>query len=350
MPTNDILGFGVIGCGVIGPWHAQAINSIEGVKLIAVCDVIEERAKKLAEEHGGEPCTDYNEMVKRDDIDIVNICTPSGMHAEMGVAAAEAGKHVISEKPLDVTLEACDRVIEACKRNNVLLAGIFQNRSAEGSLRIKEALDAGRFGKLTMADAYVKWWRTQEYYDSGEWRATWELDGGGALMNQSVHYIDLLQWLMGPVKSIYARTATLAHTIEVEDCAAAVVTFENGAIGVIEGTTAAHPGSPARLEIHGDQGTATWENGRVTTWKFAEEKEGDDAVAEAKKFADGAVSDPRAIAVEGHRRNIAGLVDAVRSGSPSPLPGEEARKAVEIILAIYKSAKEGREVTLPLES
>ncbi|MFQ5808778.1 MAG: Gfo/Idh/MocA family protein, partial [Armatimonadota bacterium] len=186
MPTNDTYGFGIIGCGVIGPWHAQAINSIEGAKLVAVCDIVEERAKEMAEAHGGEPCTDYAEMVKRDDIDIVNICTPSGMHADMGVAASEAGKHIVSEKPLDVTLEACDRVIDACKQNSVLLAGIFQNRFAEGSVRMKEALDAGRFGKLTMGDAYVKWWRTQEYYDSGEWRATWELDGGGALMNQSV--------------------------------------------------------------------------------------------------------------------------------------------------------------------
>jgi UDP-N-acetyl-2-amino-2-deoxyglucuronate dehydrogenase len=348
MPTDRTIGHGIIGCGVIGPWHAQAINAIEGSEIVAVCDVVEERAKEMAEKFGGEPCTDYKEMVKRDDIDIVNICTPSGMHADMGVAAAEAGKHIVSEKPLDVTLEACDRIIEACKQNNVLLSGIFQNRFADGSTRIKEALEQGRFGNLTMGDAYVKWWRTQEYYDSGDWRATWDLDGGGALMNQSVHYIDLLQWFMGPVKTIYARTATLAHTIEVEDCAAAVIGFENGAIGVIEGTTAAAPGGPARLEIHGDKGTAGWENGRVSTWKFADEREGDDQVTKAEKFAEGAASDPRAMSIEGHRRNIAALVDAVRTGAESPLPGEEARKAVEIIRGIYTSAEEGREVTLPL--
>ena len=249
-----------------------------------------------------------------------------------------------------MTLQACDRLIDACKRNNVLLAGIFQNRFADASLRLKEALEQGRFGKLTMGDAYVKWWRTQKYYDSGDWRATWELDGGGALMNQSVHYIDLLQWFMGPLKSVYARAATLAHTIEVEDCAAAVVSFENGAIGVIEGTTAAHPGRPARLEIHGDQGTAAWENGRITTWKFAEERGGDETVVGAEKFAEGAVSDPRAMDIEGHRCNIAAVLETVNSGAASPLPGEEARKAVEIILAIYQSAKEGREVALPLSS
>ena len=206
-------GFGIVGCGMIAHFHAKAIADIKGAKLVAGFDFRQESAERLTDEHGGTPYTDLKKMLADPKVDVVTICTPSGAHMEPAVAAANAGKHVIVEKPLEITLKRCDRIIEACKKNKVVLSAIFPSRFHRCSKMLKEAIDKGRFGRLSLGDAYVKWYRTQEYYDSGQWRGTWALDGGGALMNQAIHSVDILTWLMGPVAELTAQTATLAHKL-----------------------------------------------------------------------------------------------------------------------------------------
>jgi predicted dehydrogenase len=373
------IGFGIIGCGVIGPWHAGAIARVENATLVAVCDEIEDRAKNLAEKYGVDYCTDPRHLLDRQEIDVVSICLPSGMHADMGIQCAQAGKHIISEKPLDVTLEKIDAVIAATKENKVKLAGIFQRRFQPNSLRIKQAIESGRLGRIHTADCYIKWYRSQAYYDSGDWRGTWALDGGGCLMNQGVHGIDLLQWLVGKVKSIYAVTDCVAHErIEVEDQALAIVTFENGAKGIIEGSTACYPGLPTYHQIHGTNGSVGLEEEKLALWKFIDSDERVKAAREqakaenldAETFFDDELkayvnmlhtanetkqavdtSDPQAVLGlpgSSHYPQVKDMVDAILNDRKPACTGEDARHAVEIILAIYKSSREGRKVELPL--
>ena len=352
---DDTYGFAIVGCGVIAPFHARAIASLPNAELRAAVDVHPERAQKLATDFGAEPYTDLDAALQRPDIDVVCACVPSGLHAEVGVRAAEAGKHVIVEKPIDITLEAADRLIAACRRQGVKLGVISQRRFEPGVQRLREAVESGRFGQLLLGDAIIKWYRTQEYYDSGDWRGTWALDGGGALMNQGVHYVDLLQWMMGPVESIQARCATVAHDIEVEDLALAVLKFANGAHGLIQGSTAVYPGLPERLEVSGTEGTVVVEAGNVKVWEFKDEK-GEVGAYGAKVKAgatpqedeEKAASDPAALQIAGHRAQIGDMLEAIATDRDPAITGEEARKPLEIILAIYESSRTGREVSLPL--
>ncbi len=235
-------GFGIIGCGMIAEFHTRAINEIPGSQVVAAYDQVKASAEKIASMASGQCqlCDNLESLLARPDVDVVCICTPSGAHAELVVQAARAGKHVVVEKPLEITLARCDAIIEACDAAGVRLCAIFPSRFTAANIRLKEAISGGRFGRLTLGDTYVKWWRTQQYYDSGGWRGTWALDGGGALMNQAIHNVDLLYWLMGDVESIVALTATLAHSrIEVEDTAVASLRFKNGALGTIEAATSA---------------------------------------------------------------------------------------------------------------
>ncbi len=350
MPT----GFGVIGCGMIANFHARAIAEIRGAKLSACFDMVAPAAERLAKETG---CTAYSDLKKflaDPKVDVVTICTPSGVHLEPAVAAAKAGKHVIVEKPLEVTLKRCDKIIQACEKAVVVLATIFPSRFHESSQLIKKAIDQGRFGRLTVGDSYVKWFRTQEYYDSGAWRGTWELDGGGALMNQAIHSVDLLVWLMGPVKQITAQTATLAHKrIEVEDVAMAAVRFENGALGVIEATTAAFPGALKRIEIHGTGGSAVLEEEDIKTWDFAKTTRRDQSIRqrmEGKTQTGGGAADPTAIGHHGHTKLFKDVLAAIKGSGKPAIDGHEGRRSVEVILAIYKAAETGKTVDLPLKS
>ena len=249
------IGFGIIGCGAIAPTHARSIEQVEGARLVAVADVIERNAQLLAEGHSATAYADYREMLQRDDIQVICLCVPSGFRAEVAEACAAAGKHMIAEKPLEVSTKRIDRIIAATDKAGVKLGCIFQSRFADGPRLIRKALDEGRFGKLILGDAYVKWFRSQDYYASGAWRGTKKLDGGGCLINQGIHQIDLLLWFMGPVKTVQAQTRLAGHEgLEVEDLACALLTFENGALGVIEGSTAIWPGHPARVELHGTDG------------------------------------------------------------------------------------------------
>ncbi|HEY4025894.1 MAG TPA: Gfo/Idh/MocA family oxidoreductase, partial [Candidatus Dormibacteraeota bacterium] len=256
-------GFGIIGCGVIAPFHARAVGELPNARLVAVADVIPERAGRLAAEFGAEAHTEVDALLARPDVDVVSVCVPSGLHAEIGVRAAAAGKHVVVEKPIDITLEAADRLIAACRDRGVTMTVISQNRFRPAVQRLRELIDAGRLGRLVVGDAVVKWYRSQDYYDSGDWRGTWALDGGGSLMNQGVHYTDLLQWMMGPVDRVFARCATATHErIEVEDVAVALLHFASGAVGVLEASTAVYPGLSERLEVTGTGGTVIIEAGR----------------------------------------------------------------------------------------
>jgi predicted dehydrogenase len=346
-------GFGIIGCGMISRFHSRAIEDVPGGKLVACFDSVAAAADKLAAETGCKAYHDLDEMLANPDVHIVTIGTPSGAHMEPAVAAAKAGKHVIVEKPLEITLERCDAIIEACRRNKVKVSTIFPSRFHDSSVELKRAIDEHRFGKLTLGDAYVKWYRTQQYYDSGKWRGTWELDGGGALMNQAVHSVDLLTWLMGPVAEVTAHTATIAHErIAVEDNIVATLRFANGALGVIEASTAVYPGYLKRIEISGSEGTAVMEEEDFKVWDFANKQERDQEIhrrmAEHKSTGGGA-SDPAAIGHHGHARQFQDVVDSIEQHREPAIDGLEGRRSIEIILAIYKAAETGKAVGLPLE-
>jgi len=353
MTGGRIFGFAIVGCGVIAPFHARALASIANARLRAVVDVIPERARQRATEFGAEAYTELSPVLERGDVDVVCVCVPSGLHAAIGMQAAAAGKHVLVEKPIEVSLGAADRLIAASRRCGVKLGVISQHRFDGGVERLRAALTAGRFGRLLLGDAIVKWYRTQEYYNSGGWRATWELDGGGALMNQAVHYVDLLQWMMGPVDRVVARTGTAAHAIAVEDVALALLTFRSGALGIIEASTAVYPGLPERLEITGTNGTAIVEAGDVSVWEFRDEKGevgpyGRKAKALNRSSAPAAAADPAALSIAGHRAHLIDMIEAIETDREPAIPGEDGRKPLEIILAIYESARSGTEVVLPL--
>jgi predicted dehydrogenase len=347
-------GFGIIGCGMISRFHARAIAEIRGARVVACYDAVASAAQKLADETGCRAYERLEEMLADPRVQVVTICTPSGAHLEPAVAAARAGKHVIVEKPLEITLKRCDAIIRACEEAGVKLATIFPSRFHDSSQELKAAVEAGRFGRLTLADAYVKWYRSQAYYDSGAWRGTWELDGGGALMNQAIHSVDLLTWLAGPVVEVSARTALLAHErIAVEDTAVATVRFANGALGTIEASTAAYPGHLKRIELHGSQGSAVMEEEDIVFWQFARPQRRDQKVQEAmsrRRSGGGGAGDPAAIGHHGHRMLFEDVLRAIRSGATPAIDGHEGRRSVEIILAIYKSAETGRPVTLPLKT
>jgi predicted dehydrogenase len=347
------IGFGIVGCGMISNFHAKAIADVKGTKLVACFDTRGEAADKFAAANGCKAYTDLGKMLADPKLEIVTVATPSGAHMEPAVAAAKAGKHVIIEKPLEITLKKCDRIIEACEKAKVQCGAIFPSRFHDSSVKIKKAIDGGRFGKLTLGDSYVKWFRTQAYYDSGAWRGTWALDGGGALMNQAIHSVDLLTWLMGPVVEIQANTATLAHErIEVEDVVVATLRFANGALGVLEATTAAYPGYLKRVEIHGSEGSAVLEEEDLKAWDFAKPRKEDKAILDAMKqhkSTGGGASDPAAIGHHGHTMQFRDFVDAVKKNRPPAIDGHEGRRSVEIILGVYKAAETGKPVKLPLK-
>ena len=344
----------IIGCGVIGPCHANALKKTPSIQLGAVVDIVPERAEKMGRDYGVPWFTDFKKVLRRKDIDFVSICTPSGTHGDIAIAAARAGKHVICEKPMDVTPQRCDQMIAAFQKSGTTYGGIFQHRFAADTRKARAAVLAGRLGRMALASAAMPWWRTQEYYDSGDWRGTWKLDGGGCLMNQGVHGIDLLAWLAGPIKSITARTALRCHErIEVEDVAIAVVEFQSGALGAILGTTDAYPGGSCRHQFLGDNGSIMLKDDSVDFWKLRDEEQAVGGAAPAAAAAQpdsvGAASDPAALAGDGHALNIEDIASAAREGRQPILHAEEHKKAVEIICAIYKSAQTGKTVQLPLK-
>jgi len=347
---DKTFGFGIIGTGTIAQVHAKAIGEIKGAKLVAAFDLVEEKAKAFSKEYSIKSYSSLEEFLSDDEIDIVTITTPSGAHLEPALSAIEHHKNVIIEKPMEITTERIDMLIKKANENGVILSGVFQSRFHEAPLLIKKAIEDGRFGKISLIDAQIKWYRSQEYYDQVAWRGTWKLDGGGALMNQGIHAIDLLCWFGGKVKNVSARTATLGHkNIEVEDTASAVLEFENGTLGVIEGTTCCYPGFLKRIEIAGTEGSAILEEESLKCWKFKNETEEDEKIRD--KFMNftatgGGASDPKAIGWHGHRKVFENVIDALKNGTTPSITGEEARKSVALIEAIYKSSREHRPIEL----
>ncbi len=341
-------GIGIVGTGMIAAFHARAIAVMEGAELVACCARRPNQAQAFAAENGGAAYTDLTAFLAHPGLDVVAICTPSGAHLEPALAAAAAGKHVICEKPLEVTTARVDQMIAACAEAGVMLAGIFPRRFNPSTALLKQAVADGRFGRIASADAYVKWWRTQAYYDSGAWRGTWALDGGGALMNQSIHTVDLLLHVMGSVRSVRAETRLVAHQdIEVEDTAIAMLEFQSGALGVLQGTTAAwsREGHPAEVQITGEGGSAFLTDDRFRVWEFAQETPEDERIRaeyglNAPQAGAGA-ADPAAIDFSWHQRNYEDALGALREGRTPSLHGKEARRAVALIEAIYRSAKAG---------
>ena len=339
----------IVGCGGIGKGHARAMKECRELRLVAGVDPCPEAAEAFAKEFGVPVLARLEEALARSDIEFLDICTPSGLHGDIAIAAAGAGKHCISEKPLDTTPQRCDEILAAFRKARTTLGGVFQHRFADHVRKTREALDAGRFGRLTLITCSTPWWRPQTYYDSGTWRGTWKLDGGGALMNQGIHAIDLALWFGGPVNRITAMTALLAHErIEVEDAAVAVCQFASGAIGVIVATTAAYPGGAVRHEVMGTDGMAVLDNDVLQRRTLRDEEKTEAKPAAAAQVVQTS-SPPHDLPTNLFTRNLDDIARAAREGHEPCVSGTEARRAVEIVCAIYESARTHTEVELPLK-
>lgn len=351
MKKEKQFGFGIIGAGVISGIHAMAINSIDKARLIGIYSTTKNKSDAFAAKYNCTSYTTLDEMLNRPEIDIVCICTPSGIHLDPAIKCIEAGKHCLVEKPLEVTLEKCDQIIKAADKAGIKIGVIFPSRFYEASKQLKKSIDEKRFGDLVLGDAYVKWNRSPEYYQSSAWRGTWELDGGGALMNQGIHSIDLLQWYMGEVQSVQSISANIRHKeIEVEDTIVSILKFANGALGTIECSTAVFPGSLKRIEIMGTKGTAILEESKLIKWEFEHTTGEDQNIIDSMtggNTSSGGVSNPADISFAGHQRQIEDMIHSIETGDKPLIDGAEGRKSVEIVLAIYESARSGQMVRLP---
>ncbi len=332
------LKIGIVGCGTIADIQAQAIIKSENAELQSVYSRTSENSKKCGEKFKVNWFDDWEKFITDPGLDIVSICTPNGNHLEYGEKAAEAGKHVIVEKPIEVTLQRANKLIEKCKANNVKLAVIYQSRFSPEIQKLKQQIEANEIGDIFMGDAYIKWFRGQDYYDSGVWRGTFKLDGGGVLINQGIHTIDLLQWLMGDVDTIYGQTGIFTHkNVEGEDNAVAVLKYKNGAIGVIEGSTSVQPAQSRRIELHGKKGSVIIDDNNVKV--TLENQINNILVEENETNASGASSPLAGFSIEPHKKQFEAIVDAINTNSAPPVSGEESLKSLAIVLAIYASSK-----------
>lgn len=334
--------FGIIGVGMIADFHRRAIENVEGAELVGVFDKFAEAANQFASTHGVPAFESIDALVKVGGAEAVTIATPSGWHLDPTVEAARAGAHVLCEKPMEITTDRIDQMIAACKKAGVKLGGVLQFRTFEGPRKAKELIDSGKLGRILVADAYIKYYRTQEYYDSAGWRGTWEFDGGGATMNQGVHWVDCIQWLVGVPEWVQASALTVGHTIEVEDVSHAIVKWKEGGQGVIEATTCAKPGFETRIEIHGEKGSIVLEDVRLKKVVI----DGEPDYEEAPEGKGGGYGDPKAISTAGHEAHIRNFVEEVAQGNEPMVTGEEARKSVHLITSIYRSSREGARVML----
>ncbi len=361
--VQDRAKIALVGAGVIGTHHGLVISQLaDRAELVAVVDIHPERAERLAAERGGKTFTSLTEALAAVPIDIVVVCTPTGHHGEVAIEALAAGKHVIIEKPAEITVAKTDEIIEAQRKAGTLVAVISQHRFDQSTEIALAAIEKGELGRLTTGIASIDWWRGQTYYDSGDWRGTWELDGGGALMNQGVHTVDLLVATMGRPLEVFAYTGTLAHQrIEVEDAAVAVVRFESGALGVLHATTAAYPGLSARLQVHGDQGSIVIDNDLLTfihttpQGSEAEEKSYGSASESINQLGNydlteqtGPTTGSQAggLSPLAHRRQYENFLAALAGEEPLRVDLETNRQSIAIITGVYESARTGRPVRL----
>ena len=337
------MNIGILGGGNISDTHARAAAAIPGVTVAACYGSNRERTAKLAAQHQAAVYDSLDEFLAHRPMEIVAIGSPSGLHAEQGIAAARRGLHVLSEKPLDITTRRADELIEACRTAGVKLGVFFQDRLRPAVAQIKRMLDDGALGKPVMIAGRVRWSRPPEYYSGSKWRGTWKLDGGGALMNQAIHTVDLVQWMFGPVSRVSASVATRVHDIEVEDTAAAVLEFTSGAIGTIEATTSLFPGYPRRLEVTGSEGTIVLEDDKIVRMDLRTASRAETAAAVAapppENVASPVVSDASA-----HQRVIEDFIRAIREDRIPATDGREARRSVELVETIYAAARKRRSI------
>jgi UDP-N-acetyl-2-amino-2-deoxyglucuronate dehydrogenase len=333
---SDALRIGVVGLGAMGQAHVDVWQKVAGGQVRAVCDASRERADSTATRIDATAFYDVATMAASGLIDAVDIATPSGLHADQGIAAAEHGLHVLVEKPLDLVIEKADRLIELCESKGLTLACIFQRRSYGGAQAVANAIHEGRMGRLLSCSAYVKWWRGQEYYDSAGWRGTRALDGG-VLANQAIHAIDQLCWFAGPVAEVdYACLETACHQMESEDFAIAVLRFESGARGVIEATTCCSPDICSRVEVFGTRGAASFDDAIVTRFALDGEDPMPALPKEEGKLGGGSV--PMAISLQGHEAQFRDFVEAVRTRRKPMVSGRDARMSVDALSKIYEKA------------
>ena len=331
---------GLIGAGNISETHARACREIAGVEIAGVYGANHTRAGKLAALYGGVAYGDLEALLAHRPLDAVIIGSPSGVHAEQGVAAARAGLHVLVEKPIDVTLAAADRLIDAARTAGVRLGVLFQDRTQPSFVRLRELLGSGALGRPLLASAHVKWYRAPEYYTASRWRGTRGLDGGGALINQGIHTIDLLVWLLGPVRRVRADSATLLHEIEVEDTTLALLEFASGVRVSFEATTAAYPGYPRRVELTTTEGTIVLEHDRVIATDLRTSVDG--LLPDVDPDTNRSASSPVVSDVRGHQRLIEDFVAAIHESRDPLCSGPEGRRSLAVVEAIYESARTGR--------
>src|SRR5882757_18816 len=337
---------GLIGGGNITETHARAARAVRGVEIAAIYGTNLESVSRLAREYGGSPYSDFEQFLAHRPMDLVAIGSPSGLHAAQGIAAAQRGLHVLTEKPIDISTERADALIAEAEKAGVKLGVFFQDRSKPDILRVKNALDAGVLGKPILADARVKWFRPPDYYAKSRWRGTFALDGGGALINQAVHTVDLLLWLLGDVVRVQSRTATTLHKIEAEDTAVAILEFANGALGTFHATTAAYPGYPRRIEITGTEGTVILEHDRILAAHLRSVPEdigASIAVDENQSASSAVVSDFR-----GHQLLLEDFIRAIEQDIDPVCNGRQGRRSIALVEAIYRAARNGAAVSVPL--
>lgn len=323
------LGIGIVGCGVISYQHAQSILDTENATLVAASSRTEKNRKKFSKRFKIPMLAGYDELLLREDLDAVSICTPSGTHLEYGIKAAEAGKHVIVEKPIEVSVERGQKLLEICEKNKVKLAVIYQNRYSDSVIKLKDAVDSGKIGKPVMARGTVKWFREQDYYSYSDWRGTLDLDGGGALINQSIHTLDLLLWILGDLQSVFGFKDTLTHKgIEAEDNLVAGLQFANGTLGLFEASTSIIPAQPRTIEINGSKGTA-FLKGDEFSLSFDEEVVAENGSRNEENF---------------HTKQFRDIVDAILQGEQPPVSGAEALNSLAAVEAIYDSCRQGSAV------
>lgn len=340
---NHKTGIGLVGVGMIAGVQAEAIELLPGASLVAICTRDEVRGREFAERYAATPYTDYHRFLAHPGLELVSICTPSGTHADLGIEAAAAGRHVLVEKPIEISLDRADALIKACDRYQVKLGVIFQSRFLPAVKAIREAVEGGLLGRLLLADAVVKWYREPSYYAPESWHGTLALDGGGALINQAIHTVDLLRWIAGPVELVAAFKGALRYPhLEGEDTLVSSLRFASGSLGLIEAATSAKPGFRRRLELSGERGTIILEGDSISTWAV-DGAESPPLLRE--QLTDGSAS-PTAISCEGHRRQIGEMVDAIRADRPPLIDGREGRKSLELVEAIYRAAREERIIRL----
>lgn len=343
---KETFGFGLVGIGMGGVTHATQFAEMDDVDFVACYGRNSEKAEAFAKKYDARKSySDYEAFCNDPELDFVVVCSPNGLHAQHAVPLAEAGKHVIVEKPLEITREEADRIIDACDRNNVMLSVIYQMRFGSAAQKVKQAVDSDRFGKVLQIDAYDKAFREVSYYRDDAWRGTKEFEGGGTLTTQTTHLIDLMQWIAGPLDKVYAQTRTAYHDIEVEDLANALLTWRSGATGVIVSSTCFQPAMKSRIEVHGEKGTAIFngEYDELYLWDVEDDPEKIDA-PDGFQFKD--ITDPYLFPMERHRANLQETIDAFREKREPLISGREALKALEIKSAIYRSGATNAEVTV----